>query len=1552
MQSRTYDLFISYKSENLNLASQLYERLIGKGFSVWFDKARLNPGCKWHLEIEEGCEASRIILPVLTPAWKDSEWTKFETYGAEFVIPLLYEGKFEDAAPLPLCEIQFIDFRQPGEENWNKLFASIHHYLSQAPPEKTRRLASVPYAHNPYFIGREKHLLDIHEKLCLAPSTALTQVTAQAVSGLGGVGKTTLAREYAEKFWRLYRDILWVRADRPIILEFQRLAEELKLIGERSKDPEDDARRAMQELSSQTRRLLIMDNALDEESIQKWIPTTGRCRTLITSRFAGWSAVVQNIQIDVLEPSQARELLLKRSGMPDSEENQESAGRVAKELGYLPLALEHAAAFVQKASISFAQYLIYYSGARSRRDLIAQRVLGSTQYPESVATTWLVTIGRLGPLARSILTLIGFLAPDDIPRSVISEGGDFLRESILEMQPANEQDGIETSAYALDKALAELKDFSMISLQQENLSVHRLVQAVQRDGLNDSLQRRWAERAVRAVYEVFPDVEYSNWPLCSRFIPHVRPLALLIDEYGFDFSEAARLLNQAGYYLNERAQYIEAEPLWVRALTIREKTLDAEHPDVAQSLNNLALLYRNQGKYAEAEPLYRRALAIYEKTLGAEHPHVANSINNLAELYRDQGKYAEAEPLLVRAMAIYEKALGAEHPDVALSLNSLAALYYNQGKYADAEPLHRRALAISEKALGVEHPDVAQSLNNLAALYRNQGKYAEAEPLWVRALAIYEKALGAEHPSVALSLNNLAALYYNQGKYMEAEPLYRRALAIREKALGAEHPDVAQSPGTRWQGGLAGGLRASATCAVFIGKDDLDNWESEELDVAQNRAANDRDFRIIPVLLPGLPDPFDPSPLPPFLLSRSWVDFRPGLNDARALNRLLCAIKGIPPGPEYGGSPVATDDRTKAEIVPYLGLQTFDEADARLFFGREADVQRLVEKLKAARFLAVIGASGSGKSSLVRAGLVPALRRNALPGSDQWMIHVFRPGARPLAELALHLVQLRGEDQRPGALTEMEQELRRDERAMHNAVRLKLASLQLKSEEEVRRRVLLVIDQFEEVFTLCHDDDERKRFLDNLLYASAALDGRSIVVLTMRADFYYKCAAYGGLSARMAAHQYLVGPMVEENLRQAVEEPARLVGLKIEPELIAEVLAEVSNQPGTLPLLEYALLEVWKRRREGRLTLKAYRESGGVKEALAQRAEAVFTAFSPNQQEIVQRVMLRLTQPGEGTDDTRRRARMSEMLTRPDEREIVAEVINTLANERLLTTSADEHAQDQIVDVSHETLIRGWPRLRNWVEEDRAGLRTLLKLNDAAQEWQRENRDEGLLYRGARLAVALEWRARNEGRLSELEREFLVASESLKVREEEEREATRRRELEAAQKLAETEKQRAATAQELAKKENQRAESEKRSSTRLRYFLAGLASLLVASAILSLIAYTQKKQAVAESEKNQRLLYAADMKAAFQASERGDVEEVRRLLEAHLPSAGTDLRRFEWFWLWRVYHNEKAELKGHAAFVDSVAFSPDGKTLASSGWDNAVKLWLGVVRESGRRKGR
>jgi CHAT domain-containing protein/Tfp pilus assembly protein PilF len=247
--------------------------------------------------------------------------------------------------------------------------------------------------------------------------------------------------------------------------------------------------------------------------------------------------------------------------------------------------------------------------------------------------------------------------------------------------------------------------------------------------------------------------------------------------------DVAQSLNSLAGLYQDQGAYPKAEPLYVRALDIREKALGLMHPLVAGSLNNLALLYQDQGAYPKAEPLYVRALDIHEKALGPMHPLVATSLNNLADLYRTQGAYPKAEPLYIRALDIKEKALGPMHPLVARNLNNLALLYHEQGAYGKAEPLYVRALDIREKALGPMHPEVAQSLNNLGLLYRDQGAYGKAEPLYVRALDIREKALGPMHPEVAQSLIALARLYQAQGAYPTAEPLLSRATDIRESQL-------------------------------------------------------------------------------------------------------------------------------------------------------------------------------------------------------------------------------------------------------------------------------------------------------------------------------------------------------------------------------------------------------------------------------------------------------------------------------------------------------------------------------------------------------------------------------------------------------------------------------------------------------------------------------------------------------------------------------------------------------------------------------------------------
>ena len=321
-----------------------------------------------------------------------------------------------------------------------------------------------------------------------------------------------------------------------------------------------------------------------------------------------------------------------------------------------------------------------------------------------MAITWQTSFDQLGEPARRLLHRLAWFEAEPIPESLL--------EVSVPDSDAGEADPVGT--------LVELKAYSLVTRSADslNFSVHRLVQEVTRRSQHDAPAHAVLTEALRSIDAAFvgnPQDAHS-WPVLDPLEPHARAVAAHADAACIT-EPTARLMNNVGGLLLAKALYAMAEPLFARALAIRDKALGPEHPDVATSLNNLALLYRNQGAYAKAEPLYARALAIWETALGPEHPDVAQGLNNLAALYFNQGAYAKAEPLFQRALAIREKALGPEHPDVATSLNNLAFLYYEQGAYAKAEPLYERALAIWEKALGPEHPDVATSLNNLALLY-------------------------------------------------------------------------------------------------------------------------------------------------------------------------------------------------------------------------------------------------------------------------------------------------------------------------------------------------------------------------------------------------------------------------------------------------------------------------------------------------------------------------------------------------------------------------------------------------------------------------------------------------------------------------------------------------------------------------------------------------------------------------------------------------------------------------------------------------------------------
>ncbi len=581
---------------------------------------------------------------------------------------------------------------------------------------------------------------------------------------------------------------------------------------------------------------------------------------------------------------------------------------------------------------------------------------------------------------------------------------------------------------------------------------------------------------------------------------------------------------------------------------------------------------------------------------------------------------------------------------------------------------------------------------------------------------------------------------------------------------------------------------------------------------------------------------------------------------------------------------------------PYKGLAAFEAEDAEYFCGRDGLVAELTARLAGTRFLAVVGPSGSGKSSVVLAGLLPAIWGNALPGSEAWRTLVLRPGAHPLEELALRVSLLRGIE-----ASALHEALQTRPQALYLAVRQALA------EEPQGVRLLLVVDQFEEIFALCRNATERRAFIDALLHAVDAEEGRTVVVPTIRADFYGRCADYPELAARLA-DSVLVGPLDEEGLRQAIEWPAERVGLRLEPGLADTIVDDVAGEPGALPLLSHALLETWGRRRGRMLTLSGYVASGGVAGAIAQTADSVFGQFSPDEQATARNIFLRLTELGEeGAQDTRRRVAPEELVRTAAEEPVVESVLKTLADARLITTGEDT------VEVAHEALIREWPALRRWLDEDREGLRIHRHLTGAAQDWQTLDREPGELYRGARLVAAGEWADGHAGELNPLEREFLSASQEMARREAEEREAQRQRELEAAR---------------------ERAEEQTRAARRFRRLAGMLAVVLLLAAVAAVLAIWQQQQAQEQARvATSRELAAAAINNLEVDPERSVLLALQGLSEAYTLEAENAL------------HESIPELHllmtltGHVKMPESVAVSPDGTCLASAGDDKVVKVW-------------
>ncbi|MGH2494333.1 MAG: FxSxx-COOH system tetratricopeptide repeat protein [Ktedonobacteraceae bacterium] len=663
-------------------------------------------------------------------------------------------------------------------------------------PPATARLWNVPFRRNPFFTGRNQLLAALHDQISQHHSTALSQ--SQALSGLGGIGKTQTAVEYAYRYRDRYQAVFWVRAAsrETLVADFAALTHLLELPGQDGQDEMLMVNAVKRWMGQNEGWLLILDNADDLQLVTDFLPSGGTGHVLLTTRTQTTGRIASNLSIEKMETGESVLLLLRRAQLLAVDEPLDTVSRatripaqkIAQMLDGLPLALEQAGAYIEAVGCGLSDYLALYE--RRRIDLLKrQSSFVSDDYPHTVASTWALSfeqVEQANPAAAELLRLCAFLDPDAIPEEIFTEDADSLG-SVLS--------SVITDPLLFNDAIQTLRRYSLIKRDGEAklLNVHRLVQVVLRDGMDEAEQRQWAERAVRAVSTALPEGSFDTWNRCQRCLPHALICATLIEQFGFTFPEAVSLLEHTGYYIGERGLFSQAELLLHQALTIREQTAGPEHADAANTLHKLAAFYHKQGKHEPAESLLRRALVMREQASGAEHPDTGSTLNALADLYMEQSKYEQAEPLLHQALTIRERALGTEHPDVAESLNDLALLYVYQAKYAQAEPLYEQALSIRQQALEPDHPDLATSLNNLAWLYNYQGRYEQAEPLYLRALAIQEQALEPTHPHIAAGLNNLAELYCNQGKYEQAESLCQRAIAIREQALESNNPFIAAS---------------------------------------------------------------------------------------------------------------------------------------------------------------------------------------------------------------------------------------------------------------------------------------------------------------------------------------------------------------------------------------------------------------------------------------------------------------------------------------------------------------------------------------------------------------------------------------------------------------------------------------------------------------------------------------------------------------------------------------------------------------------------------------
>jgi tetratricopeptide (TPR) repeat protein len=675
-------------------------------------------------------------------------------------------------------------------------------------------------------VGRVKELEDIHAKLLGGQG-----VSVCAVEGMGGLGKSELARryaweyrqEYAARYWFSLRGVVLAQAVVTLASRYLDMPEVMQ-----SETLEAQAEWYWQNWTpTEGKVLVIFDDVTDLASIPRQArPLADRFQILVTTRKRKLSSQFADIPLDVISEAEALELLAKLLGKSRVDREEKAAKAICEYLGCLPLGVELAGRYLQlDEDLRLSDYQQRLTIADESLDLQETEEINAAR---GVIAAFELSWQELSAGTGKVAMLLGLFAPADIAWGLVEkvaadliDGGD-LREGRKQLNnlyliKAVDQERTRFTMHSLTRQflqwkLAQDSDTNRLFRETFVMSLLGISKQIPDSPTRDQIAEvapaiAHLDMLSREMLDDIPNLEENLfWAFdgIARFYyvqglhtlaedPLQRRLIALKEKLGDRHPSVATSLNNLALLYYSQGRYEEAEPLYKQSLEIDKSVYGESHPKIATDLNNLAALYYSQGRYKEAEPLLKQALAMSQELLGDRHPDIANSLNNLAGLYNLQGRYEQAEPLYKQALAMSQELLGDRHPNVANGLNNLAGLYYSQGRYEEAEPLYKLALKLRQELLGDRHPDVANSLNNLALLYYSQGRYGEAEPLYKLALALRQELLGDLHPDVATGLNNLAGLYYSQGRYEAAEPLYQQALALWQELLGDHHPDVATS---------------------------------------------------------------------------------------------------------------------------------------------------------------------------------------------------------------------------------------------------------------------------------------------------------------------------------------------------------------------------------------------------------------------------------------------------------------------------------------------------------------------------------------------------------------------------------------------------------------------------------------------------------------------------------------------------------------------------------------------------------------------------------------